>query len=462
MTSRLVSRRSFLTGAAAAAGGGLLAACAPMATPQVVRETVVVKETVVVQAEPTKAPPGSIDLDFWYIWGGDGGKAMEAVSAEFEKRNPEVKMHPLTIGGVILDKTLAAYAAGAPPDICDLILCAPLAARGALVPIDDFMAVTTVVKEDNYFDAQWDGTKWAGRRWGLPANEGLGWLGLFRNRGLVREAGLDESQLPQTYEELRTWSQAITKVDEKGAIEILGYSPAGMVNYPDCASVVMGVRYFDPDALKYNLTDERFVEYFYKEKLFYDDVGPENLADFRASFSGQAIADPAAAGKVGLWTTGSWGPGYLVHNAAEGLEWGVSFMVDGAGQGAKPFFAGTHTMMMLKGADVEWAWKFLEFSSTDEYIKMVYDISGFIMGTKSFINSLDASTLYPGLEFFIRGLSEGTRVWGLGGDPNWYLLWSEFFNINEAVGFGQTTPEEALANLQKMATEELDKLIGRR
>jgi ABC-type glycerol-3-phosphate transport system substrate-binding protein len=137
-------------------------------------------------------------------------------------------------------------------------------------------------------------------------------------------------------------------------------------------------------------------------------------------------------------------------------------MVDGAGQGAKPFFAGTHTMMMLKGADVEWAWKFLEFSSTDEYIKMVYDISGFIMGTKSFINSLDASTLYPGLEFFIRGLSEGTRVWGLGGDPNWYLLWSEFFNINEAVGFGQTTPEEALANLQKMATEELDKLIGRR
>jgi len=343
----------------------------------------------------------------------------------------------------------------------DLILCAPLAARGALVSIDDFIDVSPDFDVDNYFDAQWDATKWAGRRWGIPANEALGWLGLFYNRQLVQDAGLDESALPTTYDELHSWSKAITEVDSKGAVKTLGFSPGGMTLYPESASVVMGVRMFDGDTLKYNLTDERFVTLLNNEKKFYDDVGAENLADFRASFSGQPIADPAAAGRIGLWTTGSWGPGYYEHNAAEGMEWGVSYMVDGLGEGAKPYCAGAHTMMLLKGGHSQEGWKFLEYASTDEYIKLVYDISGFIMGTKSFIDSLDVSTLYPGLDFYIKGLSEGTRVWGLNGDPNWYLLLYEFIALAEAVGFGTIAPEEGLADLQKMATEELDKLIGR-
>ena len=52
--------------------------------------------------------------------------------------------------------------------------------------------------------------------------------------------------------------------------------------------------------------------------------------------------------------------------------------------------------MILNGSDnPDAAWKFLEFTSTDEYNRRVYDVSGFIMGTKSFIESLDASTFYP-------------------------------------------------------------------
>jgi len=448
------SRRRFLMIAGAGVAAGSLSACVGVPTAPV-------QEPEAEEKEPEVAPAAPVDVDFWYIWGGNGGKAMEAMCAKYEERHPEVKMHPLTIGGVILDKTIAAFAAGAPPDIVDLILCAPLAARGALVPVDDFIAVSPDFDEDNYHEPQWDGTKWAGRRWGVPANEGLGWLGLFRNRQLVQGAGLDESSPPTTYDELFEWSQAITEFDEEGNLVNQGYAPRGMVNYPDCCSVVMGVRYFDGDALKYNWDDERFVEYLNQEKRFYDAVGAEKMSEFAASFSGQPIADPVNAGHVGLWTTGSWGPGSLTLNAVEGMEWGVSYMVDGLAEGAKPYFAGTHTMMLLKDTNNKEAWGYLEFSGTDEYIQEVYDISGFIMGTKSFIASLDVSTLYPGLDFFTQGLSEGTRVWGLASDPNWYLNWSELFNIAEAVGFGQMDAKEGLMELQKLATEELDKLIGR-
>jgi hypothetical protein len=137
-------------------------------------------------------------------------------------------------------------------------------------------------------------------------------------------------------------------------------------------------------------------------------------------------------------------------------------MPDGTGAGEKPYFAGTHTVMILKdSSNIESAWQFVEFTSTDEYLQRVYDVSGFIMGTKSFLASLDQSTLYPGLDFYIRGLEEGTRVWGIAPDPNWYMAWNDFLALEEEVGFGKTNPAEGLQALQEKLTEELDTVMGR-
>jgi len=465
MTNRLLSRRKMLRGSLVAAGAAAVSACAAAPTQQVVEKVVtqIVEKEVTAAGEgaPQVAATGPVDIDYWYIWGGDGGKAMETVSAEFETRqNGAVKMHPLSVGGSILDKTIAAYAAGAPPDIVDLILCAPLAARGGLVTLDDFIATSTVFDEDNYYDAQWDGTKWAGRRWGIPANEGLGWLGLLRNDKITEAAGLDGENPPTTYDELYTWSETMTQRDGNNLVQ-LGYAPPGMMGYPDCLSVVSGQHYFDGDTLKYALTSEPCIDVFNQLKRFYDYYGAQTLADFNSSFSGKPIANPVLAGKVGLWDDGSWAAGNLALNAAEGMTWSVSYYPDNSGEGAKPFFAGTHTMMLLKGGDSVQAWPFLEWSNTDEYNKMVYDVCGFIMGTKSFIASLDMSTMYPGLEFYIKGLSEGTRVWGLAPDPNWYTVLFGLYDAFDAVAFGTQTAEEALGALEKLATDELDKLINR-
>ena len=81
------------------------------------------------------------------------------------------------------------------------------------------------------------------------------------------------------------------------------------------------------------------------------------------------------------------------------------------------------------------------------------------MGTKSFIDSLDMSSLYPGLDFYTSGLSEGTRVWGIAPDPNWYLAWADFLSLEEEVGFGKTDPAEGLQILQEKLTTELAKVL---
>ncbi len=455
MAKVTLSRRSMLKSSLLVTSSLALGACAATVAPTT-------GEAPAAGEQPAAAPARAVDVDYWYIWGGNGGIAMETVSAEFEARSEgAVRMHPLSAGGSILDKTIAAYAAGAPPDIVDLILCAPLAARGALVTLDEYIEVSPTFDRDNYFDAQWDGTKWAGRTWGVPANEGLGWLALIRNDQIVEESGLDPANPPQTYDELFAWSEAMTKRDDNGALLQVGYTPPGMMGYPDVAAIVSGQKYFDGDTLQYHLTSEPILELFRQEKRFYDFYGPETMSDFANSFSGQPIADPVNAGKTGMWTTGSWGPGSLALNAVEGMTWSVDYHIDSSGAGVRPFFAGTHTMMLLKGGDSDQAWPFLEWSNTDEYNKMVYDVCGFIMGTKSFIASLDMSTMYPGLDFFTTGLSEADRIAGLAPDPNWYTVLWGMYDAFEAVGFGTQTPEEAMGELETLVTSELNKLIGR-
>ena len=445
-----LSRRTFLKVTGMGVTIAAAAACAPAAAPQA-------GDDEAASGEPAAE---QIDLDYWYIWGGGGGEGQVAGCDLFTEHNPHITMHPLTAGGVILDKTLAAFAAGDPPDLVDLILCAPLAGRGALIAVDDYIESSSIVDLENYQSAHLEAVNWAGERWGLPANEGLGWLGLARNRNLVQEAGLDEDALPTDFEELHAWAGALEEIDDDGNVQVLGMDIRGILTYPDCWSVVMGKRYFDGETFEYNFDSDEFAEALQISKSFYDRVGAEKIAEFKAAQEGQPIPSPSAAGKVGLFTGGSWTPGSLALNAREDLEFGFSFVPDGAGEGKSPFFAGTHTAMILNGSEnVDAAWQFLEFTSTDEYNRRVYDVSGFIMGTKSFIESLDMSSLYPGLDFYTTGLSEGTRVWGIASDPNWYLAWDEFLALEEEVGFGTTDPGEGLQILQEKLTTELAKVL---
>ena len=446
VSRRGLSRRTFLKVTGVGAAAAVVAACMP--------------------APPTAGDGGGapaeeqIELDYWYIWGGRGGEGQVAGCDLFTEKNPNIIMHPLTAGGVIVDKTLAAFAAGDPPDLVDLILVAPLAGRGALIAVDDYIESSDIVDLDNYQAPHLEAVNWAGERWGLPANEGLGWLGLARNRNLVQAAGLDEDALPGDFEELHAWAGALEEIDEDGNVQTLGMDIRGILTYPDCWSVVMGKRYFDGDTFEYNFDSDEFVEALQIAKSFYDRVGAEKIAEFKAAQEGQPIPSPAAAGKVALFSGGSWTPGSLALNKAEGLEFGFSYIPDGAAEGKQPFFAGTHTAMILNGSDnPDAAWKFLEFTSTDEYNRRVYDVSGFILGTKSFIESLDMSTLYPGLDFYTSALSEGTRVWGIASDPNWYLAWDEFLSLEEEVGFGTTDPVEGLQILQEKLTVELQKVL---
>jgi ABC-type glycerol-3-phosphate transport system substrate-binding protein len=198
MRDRKISRRNFLRNAALTGGSLVLAACAqptqaPTAKPEEVKPTEASKPT----SPPPQAP---VTISFWYYWGGLLGDTCHAVADDFMKSNPNIKVEANATDG--WEKVLSAFAAGTPPDVLLDFGGPQLMARNQLIPLDDLIATTKDIKQDDYFPAWWNAFSWKGKQYGLPAGEAGVDMAMIINKGLAAEAGLDLKNPPQTIDEM--------------------------------------------------------------------------------------------------------------------------------------------------------------------------------------------------------------------------------------------------------------------
>jgi len=245
-----LTRREFVRLVGAAAGASLLSACATP-TPQVVKETVVVKETIPVEKVvektvvvekpvekvvekvvtptplPTK-PPEPIVLDVW--WNADIPDLTTKWEAspdneEFKKTwywgglarvmyPPFLEKHP----GVSLKITahswdwdlrqnqLMALAAGIIPDVTY-----GEAYVNEFVQLGVYNAVSDAAAKQ-FPEGTIRGAKVGDKFYGLPMSSGADVL--FINLTTWEKAGLDRNKLPKTWDELVSACQAITKINK--------------------------------------------------------------------------------------------------------------------------------------------------------------------------------------------------------------------------------------------------------
>jgi hypothetical protein len=159
MSAGKFSRRDFLRGASALAVGGVLAACgAPPATEAPKAEATKAPEAtatpVPAEPTPTPAPPkaeGAL-IRYWTGWGGtfdDAWNAMqqtEEFKAALGNNTFEIKN---SVGG---EAMLTAVAGGEPPDAGSNIQYLAFMARGVLLPIDDMVAASSIVKKEYFIE----------------------------------------------------------------------------------------------------------------------------------------------------------------------------------------------------------------------------------------------------------------------------------------------------------------------
>lgn len=169
--------------------------------------------------------------------GADSLKILKGVVAEFEAANPDIKIKVEPVVEDLSRKAMAMYAAGVAPDVIRLGPkdYRPLASRGALLPLDDFIRRTPSVKLEEYYPNIVDFFTYEGKIYVLPREVGPTAL-VYYNERLFDEAGLAYpspdwtwTYQPRPESGNRDWvflMSRLTKKDARGRTTQYGFSTA--------------------------------------------------------------------------------------------------------------------------------------------------------------------------------------------------------------------------------------------
>lgn len=149
------------------------------------------------------------DLTFWHYWDGANGQVLQGLIDRYEAENPGVTIESVFVpGGELVTRLQTAIAGRRTPSmaISDLVAMPMLTSSGVLAPLDGYLASSDLDLSD-YFQGPLVYGERDGARYSLPVSASN--LGLFWNKALFAQAGLDPNTPPQTWEELQSFAQTI-------------------------------------------------------------------------------------------------------------------------------------------------------------------------------------------------------------------------------------------------------------
>jgi len=143
----------------------------------------------------------NLTLAYWNGFTGGDGPFMRKMVQQFnaEHKNINVKMN--TVQWVeYYQQVPAAVRSGRGPDvgIMHVDQLATNAARGVIIPLDD-VASALGIKEGDFAPAVWNAGIYNNQRYGIPLD--MHPFGLYYNKTLMEQVGLDPNKPPQTREE---------------------------------------------------------------------------------------------------------------------------------------------------------------------------------------------------------------------------------------------------------------------
>lgn len=223
-----LSRREMLKLAGMTAAGALLASCAPAATSTseapAGEAPAAATPTTPPAAEAPAAEPtavvnayGKCDRPVKMMHGltGSDGAVFATLLTSFADANPDVCISSEAFAwDTFFQKYPTAVAAGTPPDmvIFHQSEVAQMAAEGLMMPLDD-MYLTGGIDKANYNPNLMKALTADGKIMAVPFDN-HGWL-LWYHTGVIKDAGLDPTNLPKNGAEFLDWAQKIT-TDKNG------------------------------------------------------------------------------------------------------------------------------------------------------------------------------------------------------------------------------------------------------
>jgi multiple sugar transport system substrate-binding protein len=486
VSTKRLSRRGFLRMSALTTASAVLAACQP----QVVKETVEiekevevtrqveiekevevtrqveVEKTVIVEATAEAAPSEPVTVEYWHSHGPDHPfcEIHENLAALFMEQSPQITIDILC--GQAEDAFLTAYAGGMPPDVMYINSPGDMAARGAVVPLDSYIALTSVDLEQ-WPDVWKRRSEWEGKIYGLSMTNLSTNMAFSWNKRLFEEADLDPESPPKTWAEAEEYSKLLTKFDDAGNIVQVGWDTTDAVGTdPTTWSSVAGFELYDMYTHQWQFDRPEMVAAMDFCARVKRDAGAEAMTAFRTQY-GTWTGSPDSSfpkGVQAMIVNGAWQPGELQTTATPDLgEIGYGYCPT-PDEPRKVQFSGGQSYAMVTGTDVpDASWKFLEMLISDVAQLLWIDAGQFQFGSHVREEMRAKAQEVPGLEFFVDLLEEieagevefywAPPVPGLG---TMYQHWVP--SIDEVM-FGEISAEEGCARVQEEVQKVHDEAL---
>ncbi|HOO33085.1 MAG TPA: ABC transporter substrate-binding protein [Thermotogota bacterium] len=162
----------------------------------------------------------AVDIEFWHYWDGTNGEKLEALVSQFNESQSDVHVKAVFVpSSSIVSKIQTSALSGRTPAlaISDIINISLIADTGKLVDLHPLIKADDYNVDDFYSELLTYGTK-GDTLVSLPVSSSN--LGLFWNKDLFREAGLDPETPPTTWEEIVEFSQIIKEKTGKDGFEL--------------------------------------------------------------------------------------------------------------------------------------------------------------------------------------------------------------------------------------------------
>ena len=429
------------------------------------------------------------------VWGLQSGKetaGLDEQVAEFERRNPDIKVSLLSMGAGAMNpqKLLTSIVGHVPPDVIsqDRFTIGDWASRDTFQALDEFLAKEKAdpngIHANNYYPAAWNEALYKGHVYAIPT--GIDDRLLFYNRALFREVGLDPNHPPQTWDELKDYAKRLTKYNTDGTFQRIGFIPNYGNSWLYLYSWQNGGEFLSQDGRTCTLAAPENVGALRYMTDMYDLLGGADKVNiFQSGFQG-AEQDPFFTGKIGMVINGSWVLGNIARYAP-GLDFAVApapvptERLGGTGRfaGQEKFltWTGGFSLAMPAGArHPEAAWRFIRFMSSTEANVIFCRASKKYNESKGrpFVFSLSANKKvnevllreFPPLNDNLKAAQKGfidilpsaryRPVTFIGQN-----LWDAHVRAYERATTHARTPEVALQEQQALVQKQLDGAYGR-
>ncbi len=474
MSKDKLSRREFLRLTSALAASSALAACAPQATqapeptggpPATTPPEQPAATSPPEQPAATAVPPAAEakPVQYWTGWGGDwSGKTWTALTETDRFKSMFAPDQVQLKGAVEYEAFLTAVAAGTPPDGASNIPYVDYMARDVLLPVEEYVAASSIIKKDDFVEGNWNQGFYKGAQLGVPAIECFLQYGLDYNIHMVGEAGLDPEKPPVTWDDVAAWNEKLNKFDAAGNVQQIGLDPfdamAGGVWDTSAFFVPLsfGFDWWNEDTGAFNLNDQGMVDGLQTMSDIVKAIGADQLAGLHAVEGQGQWGDSYNAEVQAMIIEGYWHPGETQAAKPEVAQYNRATWIPVPASRAGQHCQGTggHLVIMFKDAtNPDGMFQVTEFLNTPEAYDTIFKSIGWLPASKSFIAATDPSA-YPGLDFYFKSVTEANDWRAPEKCPITEFINQSFAELYDKVNRDEVTAKDAADELQRRAEEE--------